>query len=148
ALGQRPRFRAPLPHPVPVPTVHRRRVAPRRRGGRQTRGSDARRAPRHARGRDVEPGRRRGREGPGRGAAAPPVDVTTFTGPGPEDDPDAAGPLTLGAFLRDAARRFGAREAVVFHAPEGRVSWSYEELDRHARSVGRALIASGLAPGE
>lgn len=51
----------------------------------------------------------------------------------------------LGATLREAARRFGARPAFV--APEG---WTldYAGLDRLVDEVGAGLAAEGLAPGE
>jgi fatty-acyl-CoA synthase len=73
--------------------------------------------------------------------------MTTFRGPPLSSEGDD-GPLTLGAFVRDAAARNGAREAIVFRGSDGRVSWSYRDLEREAERVARALIAVGLAPGE
>jgi fatty-acyl-CoA synthase len=73
--------------------------------------------------------------------------VTTFWGPPLETDPDAA-PLTLGGFLREAVVAHGPREAVVAYNPNGRLSWTYANLEDAARAVARALIGAGLEPGE
>ena len=43
-----------------------------------------------------------------------------------------------------AARRFGAREALIF---EGR-RWSFEEFDRDVDRAARGFLAAGVAPGE
>jgi acyl-CoA synthetase (AMP-forming)/AMP-acid ligase II len=74
--------------------------------------------------------------------------VTTFSGPPPETE-DGIGPLTLGGFLAEVVRRYGDREALVFRAsgsPET-VRWSYDELGRQARRIGRGLLAAGVGKG-
>jgi hypothetical protein len=59
---------------------------------------------------------------------------------------DPALPPTLGGFLDELAARFGPREAVAlvdtFHGNQ-RISWTYVELRRQARSIAKALIAAG-----
>ena len=72
--------------------------------------------------------------------------ATTFRGP-PLDAEGDEGALTLGDFVREAAAMFGPREGVVFHGPAGRTSWSYEDIEREARLIGRSLLAQGLEPG-
>ena len=73
--------------------------------------------------------------------------MTVFRGPplSSEGDP---GPYTLGEFLREAARRFTDREAIVFNEGARRSSWSYTDLDDHASRVARALMSSGLSKGD
>lgn len=73
--------------------------------------------------------------------------MTTFRGP-PLETEGRTGPLTLGAFLSELAARHPSREAVVFHARQGVVRWTYAGLDAQARTIGRALLAAGLRPGE
>jgi len=73
--------------------------------------------------------------------------VTTFRGP-PLSTENDVGPNTLGAFLRDAAVRHGAREAIVFYDADTRISWTYADLDEQASRVARALLAGGLAHGD
>lgn len=69
-------------------------------------------------------------------------------------DPGAEPPLrelTVGGLLDEAAARWPEREAVVFSAYEDlgiEARWSFAELRERARRVGRALIASGIEPGE
>ncbi len=53
-------------------------------------------------------------------------------------------PLTLGALLDAAARRWPDAAAVE----DGALRWSFAELRRQARAVSRALIADGLVQGE
>ena len=52
--------------------------------------------------------------------------------------------VALGSLPARAARRFGAREALVF---EGR-RWTFEELDRDVDRAARGLLAAGVSPGE
>jgi acyl-CoA synthetase (AMP-forming)/AMP-acid ligase II len=73
--------------------------------------------------------------------------VTTFWGPPLSEDPDG-GALTLGGFLRECVAAHGPREAVVSHNVEGRLSWTYENLESASRAVARALVAAGIEPGE
>jgi fatty-acyl-CoA synthase len=59
--------------------------------------------------------------------------------------------LTVGDLLDQAANSWPDHEAVVFSAYEDigiEARWSFEELRRRARRVGKALIASGIEPGE
>jgi acyl-CoA synthetase (AMP-forming)/AMP-acid ligase II len=51
---------------------------------------------------------------------------------------------TIPAMLRDAARRFGNADAIV----DGERRVSYTDLASRAADVARALMASGIAPGE
>jgi fatty-acyl-CoA synthase len=73
--------------------------------------------------------------------------VTTFRGP-PLSTENDRGSNTLGEFLREAATRHGAREAIVFYDGDNRISWSYADLDEHASDVARALLAGGLGKGD
>lgn len=69
--------------------------------------------------------------------------MTTFRGSPAETEP-GIGSLTLGAFLLEVCQRYGDREALVFHEPDGDVvRWTYRDLEREARRVGRAILASG-----
>ena len=52
--------------------------------------------------------------------------------------------LGLGTLPARAARRFGAREALVF---EGR-RWTFEDFDRDVDRAARGLLAAGVVPGE
>jgi fatty-acyl-CoA synthase len=54
------------------------------------------------------------------------------------------GALTIAGYAREIARRYGAREALVLHAPQGRISWSYDELWQRSVEVAQALIAAGV----
>jgi fatty-acyl-CoA synthase len=54
--------------------------------------------------------------------------------------------LTIGAALRRAAEKFGARPALVSLFQEKRLD--YATLDREADRVAAALLASGIAPGD
>jgi fatty-acyl-CoA synthase len=73
--------------------------------------------------------------------------VTTFRG-APLSAEGGAGPVTLPAFLRSTVRRHAEREALIYPGPPTPVRWTYRDLEREARRVGRALLAAGLAPGE
>jgi fatty-acyl-CoA synthase len=57
---------------------------------------------------------------------------------------EGIGALTLSGFLLEVTRRDPDREALVFHETDGgTVTWSYRDLEREARRVARALLASG-----
>jgi acyl-CoA synthetase (AMP-forming)/AMP-acid ligase II len=59
--------------------------------------------------------------------------------------------LTVGDLLDEAVQKWPHQEAVVFSAYEDMgiaARWTYAELRQRARRVGRALIASGIEPGE
>ena len=72
--------------------------------------------------------------------------MTTFHGPPLSEDPDARAE-TLGGFLRSVAAEHGAREAVVAYNDNGRLSWTYKDLEQAARTVARGLIAAGIERG-
>ena len=72
--------------------------------------------------------------------------MTTFRGPPLSEDPDARA-LTIGGFLREAAAANGRREAVVSHNANGRLAWTYDDLEAASRLVASALIAAGIEPG-
>src|SRR5688500_9531896 len=54
------------------------------------------------------------------------------------------GPLTIAGFVREVTRRHGDHEAIVMWGPEGRISWTYDELWERSVEVARALVAAGL----
>ncbi len=59
--------------------------------------------------------------------------------------------LTVGALLDEAVAQWPEREAIVFSAYEDvgiAARWTYAELAQRARRVAKALIASGIEPGE
>jgi acyl-CoA synthetase (AMP-forming)/AMP-acid ligase II len=59
--------------------------------------------------------------------------------------------LTVGALLDEAIERWPDQEAIVFSAYDDlgiAARWTYAELGARARRVGKALIASGIEPGE
>jgi len=62
----------------------------------------------------------------------------------PLSEEPGLGSLTIAGYARDVTQRFAAREAVVMHAPHGRVSWTYRELWEHSVEVAQALIAAGV----
>ena len=75
--------------------------------------------------------------------------VTGLLGP-PLDEAPGIGALTLGGFLLEVCDRFAANEALVFDDPfrDGdTVRWTYADLEREARRVGRALLAIGIGKG-
>ncbi len=74
--------------------------------------------------------------------------MTTFSGPAPETE-GGIGALTLGGFLAEVVRRHGYREAVAWR-PTGSAAttrWTYEQLGREARRIGRALLAAEVGKG-
>ncbi|HEY3188265.1 MAG TPA: AMP-binding protein, partial [Solirubrobacteraceae bacterium] len=71
--------------------------------------------------------------------------------------PDASGPiplrpeLTTSLLLDEAAERWPGHDALVYAAYDEdglNLRWSYPELRRRSRDVGRALLAAGLARGD
>src|ERR1700712_1500658 len=59
--------------------------------------------------------------------------------------------LTVGGLLDEAIDKWPDQEAIVFSAYEDlgvAARWTYAELGERARRVGKALIASGIEPGE
>lgn len=75
--------------------------------------------------------------------------MTTFEGP-PLDALAGIGALTLGGFLAEVADRFAGNEAVVFDDPLGAgatVRWTYADLRAEARTIAKALMATGVERG-
>src|SRR5207302_1299769 len=117
------------------------------------RGRDHRHPPRpHPRGRrrddrarDDHPGRHGHGQGAGRGRDP---GVTTFSGPPPETE-GGIGALTLGGFLAEVVGHHGDREAVAWRRAGSAATtrWTYEQLGREARRIGRALLAAGVGKG-
>ena len=73
----------------------------------------------------------------------------TLTGP-PLRDASEIGALTLGGLLADRCARYADREALVFDDPllgDVTVRWTYADLQRHARDIAKALLASGAGKG-
>ena len=59
--------------------------------------------------------------------------------------------LTVGGLLDEAIEKWPDQEAIVFSAYDDlgvAARWTYAELGERARRVGKALIASGIEPGE
>jgi acyl-CoA synthetase (AMP-forming)/AMP-acid ligase II len=59
--------------------------------------------------------------------------------------------LTVGGLLDEAVQKWPDHEAIVFSAYEDlgiEARWTFAELRQRAHRVGRALIASGIEPGE
>jgi fatty-acyl-CoA synthase len=70
--------------------------------------------------------------------------------PDPNEAP-ALRDLTVAGLLDEAVEKWPDHEAVVFSSYDDMgiaARWSFAELCRRARRVGRALIASGIEPGE
>jgi fatty-acyl-CoA synthase len=69
-------------------------------------------------------------------------------------DPGAEPPLrdlTVGGLLDESIEQWPDQEAIVFSAYDDlgiAARWTYAELGARARRVGKALIASGIEPGE
>jgi fatty-acyl-CoA synthase len=57
------------------------------------------------------------------------------------------GPLTLGGYVREIARRYGAREAAMITLDGRTERWSYDELLARSMAVARALSACGVGKG-
>ena len=60
-----------------------------------------------------------------------------------QDEP-GIGALTIPGYLREVTSRYGEREALVMHTPQGVVRWSYATLWQKSVEVARALIACGV----
>jgi acyl-CoA synthetase (AMP-forming)/AMP-acid ligase II len=74
--------------------------------------------------------------------------VTTFSGPPPESE-GGIGALTLGGFLAEVVSRHGDREALAFRPGRSAetMRWTYDQLGREARQIGRSLLAAGVGKG-
>lgn len=67
---------------------------------------------------------------------------------GPLEEEPGIGALTLAGYLMELREKFSAREALVWHAPDGEIlRLSYEELYQRAVAAGRALLAQGVGKG-
>jgi fatty-acyl-CoA synthase len=76
--------------------------------------------------------------------------MTTFEGPAVDGFP-GIGALTMGGFLSEVADRFATNDALVFDDPLLRgttVRWTYADLLREARRIGRALVALDVVRGD
>src|SRR6186713_1287460 len=62
----------------------------------------------------------------------------------PLDTEPFLGPLTIGGFAREVTRRHGNSEAIVTRAPDGRISWTYDDLWERSVEVAKALVAAGM----
>jgi acyl-CoA synthetase (AMP-forming)/AMP-acid ligase II len=70
--------------------------------------------------------------------------------PDPDEEPELR-ELSVGDLLDEAVEKWPDREALVFSSYEDigiAARWSFAELRERARRVGRALVASGIEPGE
>ncbi|MFM5906343.1 MAG: class I adenylate-forming enzyme family protein [Novosphingobium sp.] len=65
----------------------------------------------------------------------------------PLEEEQGIGPLTLGGYVREVARRYGDAEAAVIHMDGQALRWSYTELLDHAMEVARSLVACGVGRG-
>ncbi len=65
----------------------------------------------------------------------------------PLADETGIGALTLGGYLEEVCRRYGANEAAVLHEGQSVERWSYDELWSRSQAVARALIACGVGKG-
>jgi len=75
--------------------------------------------------------------------------TTTFSGP-PLESAEGIGALTMGEFLEEVAGRFAPNEALVFDDPltGSTTRWDYARLLDEARRIARALVATGVRPGQ
>jgi fatty-acyl-CoA synthase len=62
----------------------------------------------------------------------------------PLDTEPGLGTLTIAGYVREITQRYGAREALVIHTPEGVVRWTYSTLWERSVEVARALLAIGV----
>jgi len=62
----------------------------------------------------------------------------------PLDEEPGMGALTIPGYLREVCERYSDCEAVVIHAPDGVIRWSYQQLWDRSVEVAAALIDSGV----
>lgn len=65
----------------------------------------------------------------------------------PLDEEQGIGPLTLGGYVREIARRFGPNEAAVITINGQTERWTYDELYARALAVAKALVGCGVGKG-
>lgn len=65
----------------------------------------------------------------------------------PLADEQGIGPLTLGGFVREVARRHGPNEAAVMWLGDSVERWTYDDLLARSMEVARALVACGVTKG-
>jgi acyl-CoA synthetase (AMP-forming)/AMP-acid ligase II len=71
--------------------------------------------------------------------------MTDSTIHGPSLSDASFGPLTLGGFFREVCRRYGNKEALVFHPPgKPVVRYTYAQMFDEAFAVAQALVARGV----
>jgi acyl-CoA synthetase (AMP-forming)/AMP-acid ligase II len=62
----------------------------------------------------------------------------------PLDQEAGIGALTIAGFVREVTVRYKAREALVWHADDTAVRWSYDELWQRSVQIAKTLIACGV----
>lgn len=65
----------------------------------------------------------------------------------PLGEEEGIGPLTLGGYVREIARRYGPSEAAVIHLVGKAQRWTYDELLDRSTAVARSLVACGVGRG-
>ncbi|MGW5849177.1 FadD3 family acyl-CoA ligase [Streptomyces sp. NPDC055254] len=96
------------------------------------------------------PARRRGAGHEGEPGPGPGPAPGSWVGPGPGPAPGAEDPRgdlrwgSIAGLVRDAAERYGDREAVV----DGRVRVSYAQLGERVERAAAACVAAGVEPGD
>lgn len=65
----------------------------------------------------------------------------------PLEEERGIGPLTLGSYVREIAKRYGQREAAVIHLDGDVQRWTYDEVLARSIEVARSLIACGIGQG-
>ncbi|MFA7585214.1 MAG: class I adenylate-forming enzyme family protein [Novosphingobium sp.] len=65
----------------------------------------------------------------------------------PLSDETGIGPLTLGGYVREIARRYGPNEAAVMWIGDSVERWTYDDLLARSLEVARALVACGVGKG-
>lgn len=65
----------------------------------------------------------------------------------PLGEEEGIGPLTLGGYVREIARRYGPSEAAVIHLDGRAYRWTYDDLLDRAMEVARSLVACGVGRG-
>ena len=65
----------------------------------------------------------------------------------PLGEEEGIGPLTLGGYVREIARRYGPSEAAVIHLDGKAQRWTYDELLDRSMAGARSLVACGVGRG-
>ncbi|GAW26764.1 putative long-chain-fatty-acid- ligase [Rosellinia necatrix] len=56
--------------------------------------------------------------------------------------------LDLGSLIRNQSKALGTRPAVITPSSGGSKRWSYAELEKHSKTLARALLAMGVTKGD